>query len=146
MGIDRETEFKEELQVFGNEVEEAMQCFYAEQTIHNVARENANVHHALNRNAAFWNLTSRALQANAIIVLGRIFDRDRRRTRSTGFSSLRHRILASFQRRPSKSASSRTQANTRPSSCVPPTSRRNPTSGDSKSTRTSRGQSTTDIS
>jgi HEPN superfamily AbiU2-like protein len=75
MGIDPETEFKEELQVFGNEVEEAMQCLYAEQTIHNVARENTNVHHALNRNAAFWNLTSRALQANAIIVLGRIFDK-----------------------------------------------------------------------
>jgi hypothetical protein len=78
MGIDPETEFKEELQVFGNEVEEAMQCFYAEQTIHNVARENTNVHHALNRNAAFWNLASRALQANALIVLGRIFDKDSR--------------------------------------------------------------------
>jgi len=78
MGTDPETEFKEELQVFGNEVDEAMQCFYAEQTIHNVARENTNVYHALNRNAAFWKLASRALQANAIIVLGRIFDRDSR--------------------------------------------------------------------
>jgi len=78
MGIDPETEFKEELQVFGTEVDEAMQCFYAEQAIHNVARGNTNVHHALNRNAAFWNLASRALQANAIIVLGRIFDRDPR--------------------------------------------------------------------
>src|SRR5882762_10066122 len=78
MGINPETEFKEELQVFGNAVEEAMQCFYAEQTIHNVARENANVHRALNRNAAFWKIASRALQANALIVLGRIFDRDSR--------------------------------------------------------------------
>jgi len=78
MGMDPETEFKEELQVFGNEVEEAMQCFYAEQTIHNVARENTNVYRALNGNAAFWKLASRALQANAIIVLGRIFDRDSR--------------------------------------------------------------------
>jgi hypothetical protein len=76
--IDPETEFKEELRVFGDEVEEAMQCFYAEQTIRNVARENASVYHALNRNAAFWNLASRALQANAIVVLGRIFDRDSR--------------------------------------------------------------------
>ncbi|MGB9471445.1 MAG: hypothetical protein WBQ59_19020 [Candidatus Acidiferrum sp.] len=64
--------------MFGNEVEEAIQSFYAEQTIHNVAREDQNVHRALNRNAAFWNLASRALQANAIIVLGRIFDRDSR--------------------------------------------------------------------
>ena len=78
MGIDPETEFKEELQVFGNEVEEAMQCLYAEQTIHNVARENTKVYQALNRNAAFWKLAGRALQANAIIVLGRIFDRDSR--------------------------------------------------------------------
>lgn len=78
MAIDPEAEFKLELEVFGNEVEEAIQSFYAEQTIHNVAREDQNVHRALNRNAAFWNLTSRALQANAIIVLGRIFDRDPR--------------------------------------------------------------------
>lgn len=78
MAIDPETEFKEELKVFGNEVEEAIQCFYAEQTIHNVARQNTTVFHALNRNVAFWNLACRALQANAIIVLGRIFDRDSR--------------------------------------------------------------------
>jgi hypothetical protein len=78
MAIDPEAEFKQELEVFGNEVEEAIQSFYAEQTIHNVAREDQNVHRALNRNAAFWNLASRALQANAIIVLGRIFDRDQR--------------------------------------------------------------------
>jgi hypothetical protein len=78
MAIDPEAEFKLELEVFGNEVEEAIQSFYAEQTIHNVAREDQNVHRALNRNAAFWNLTSRALQANAIMVLGRIFDRDPR--------------------------------------------------------------------
>jgi AbiU2 len=78
MAIDPEAEFKQELEVFGNEVEEAIQSFYAEQTIHNVAREDQNVHRALNRNAAFWNLASRALQANTIIVLGRIFDRDPR--------------------------------------------------------------------
>jgi hypothetical protein len=78
MAIDPEAEFKQELEVFGNEVEEAIQSFYAEQTIHNVAREDQNVYRALNRNAAFWNLASRALQANAIIVLGRIFDRDSR--------------------------------------------------------------------
>ena len=35
-----ETEFERELEVFGHEVEEAIQCFYAEQTIHNVARED----------------------------------------------------------------------------------------------------------
>jgi hypothetical protein len=78
MAFDPETEFRHELEVFGNEVEEAIQCFYAEQTIHNFAREDENVHRALNRNAPFWNLACRALQANAVIVLGRIFDRDAR--------------------------------------------------------------------
>ena len=78
MAIDPETEFERELEVFGNEVEEAIQSFYAGQTIHNVARKDENVHRALNRNAPFWNLACRALQANAIIVLGRIFDRDTR--------------------------------------------------------------------
>src|SRR5690349_15218458 len=76
--IGPETEFERELEVFGHEVEEAIQSFYAEQTIHNIAREDENVHRALNRNAPFWNLASRALQANTIIVLGRIFDRDSR--------------------------------------------------------------------
>src|SRR6266851_9801304 len=75
MAIDPETEFKQELNIFGNEVDEAIQCFYAEQTIHNVARENREVCDALNRNAAFWKIASRALQANAVIVLGRVFDK-----------------------------------------------------------------------
>jgi AbiU2 len=74
--VDPENEFRRELEVFGSEVEEAIQCFYAEQTIHNVARDNTNVYHALNRNAAFWKLASRALQSNALIVLGRIFDKN----------------------------------------------------------------------
>jgi hypothetical protein len=74
--VDPENEFQHELGVFGNEVEEAIQSFYAEQSIHNAARANAKVYHALNRNAAFWKITSRALQANALIVLGRIFDKN----------------------------------------------------------------------
>lgn len=41
MAIDPEGEFKLELEVFGNEVEEAIQSFYAERTINN-------------RNAASW--------------------------------------------------------------------------------------------
>ncbi len=78
MANDPEAEFRRELEVFGNEIEEAIQCFFAEQTIHNVAREDENVYHALNRNASFWNLACRALQANAFIVLGRILDRGSR--------------------------------------------------------------------
>ncbi len=67
MALDPETEFRSELQAFANEVEEAMQSFYAEQAIHNVARHSRSVYDAINRNAAFWKITSRALQANALI-------------------------------------------------------------------------------
>jgi hypothetical protein len=73
---DPEIEFARELEVFESEVNEAIQSFYAEQTIHNVARANGQVYDALNRHAAFWKITSRALQSNALIVLGRIFDKN----------------------------------------------------------------------
>jgi len=73
-----EKEFERELGVFENEVNEAVQSFYAEQTIHNVARRDRKLFDAINRHAPFWNLTVRALQSNALIVLGRIFDRDSR--------------------------------------------------------------------
>src|SRR5260221_7463584 len=55
-----------------------MQSFYAEQGIHNDARDSRSVYEALNRNAASWKITSRALQANALIVIGRISDKDSR--------------------------------------------------------------------
>jgi len=76
-GLDPETEFRSELQVFASEVEEAMQSFYAEQAIHNV-RVIAEAFRRAKSNAAFWKITSRRIQANALIVIGRIFDKDSR--------------------------------------------------------------------
>lgn len=78
MIIDPEKEFERELAVFEGEVNEAIQSFYAEQTIHNVARRDRQAFDIFNRHAAFWNLTARALQANALIAVGRIFDNDAR--------------------------------------------------------------------
>jgi AbiU2 len=145
MAIDPETEFKRELEVFGNEVEEAIQCFYAEQTIHNVAREHENVHRALNRNAPFWNLVCRTLQANAIIVLGRIFDRDSRAHTVNRLLQLATQNPNIFSKGRSKSASCHTQANTQRSSCVLLTSQRSAISSGSRGTPISTGQSTMGI-
>lgn len=76
--VDPAAEFERELEVFGGEVEEAIQCFHVWLTVHAVARKSKKVYSLLDRHAAFWNTTLRALQANALIVLGRIFDRDKR--------------------------------------------------------------------
>jgi AbiU2 len=78
MKVDPEKEFEHELSVFGSEVNEAIQSFYAEQTIHNLARRDRQAFEMFNRHAAFWNLTARALQSNALIALGRVFDKDLR--------------------------------------------------------------------
>lgn len=78
MSTNLEKEFERELTVFGGEVDEAIQSFYAEQTIHNVARKDRQAFDIFNRYAAFWNLATRALQGNALIALGRIFDKDSR--------------------------------------------------------------------
>jgi AbiU2 len=44
--------------------------------IHSIARSDKQVYDAINRFAAFWNVVIRSLQANSLIVLGRIFDTD----------------------------------------------------------------------
>lgn len=78
MAVDPETEFGRELAIFGNEVEEATQCFYVWLTVHAAARKSRKVYDLLNRDAKFWNLATRSIQANSLIALGRIFDSDPR--------------------------------------------------------------------
>ena len=73
-----ETEFARELEVFENEIDEAMRCFYVWLTVHRLARENVKIFDFLNEYASFWNPALRALQANSIIALGCVFDRDQR--------------------------------------------------------------------
>lgn len=145
MGNDPEVEFRRELEVFGNEIEEAIQCFYAEQTIQNCARRDQWVYHALNRNAMFWNLTCRALQANAIIVLGRIFDQSLRAHTLKRLLDLATQNPSIFQRRRSKGASYPTQENTQRSSCARLTFRKSAISRGYGATPTSTGRSTTGI-
>lgn len=75
--IDPETEFERELQIFGDDLVVAIQCFYVWLTVHAAARKNRNVYDLLNRDAGFWNLAVGSIQANSLIALGRIFDTHR---------------------------------------------------------------------
>jgi hypothetical protein len=75
---DPEAEFEEELQAFDNDVDVAIQCFYTWQAVHTAARKSRKVYDLLNRNAAFWVLALGSIQANSLIALGRVFDKDNR--------------------------------------------------------------------
>lgn len=85
--ITNEIEFERELKVFQDEINEATESFYIWLTVHRLARRNRRLVRILNENAAFWNLTLRALQANSVIALGRVFDKD---SRSHGVDRLLH--------------------------------------------------------
>lgn len=70
---DPETEFENELQMFGKDADVAIQCFYVWLTVHDAARKNKKVYHLLKRDR-FWTLAVGSIQANSLIALGRIFD------------------------------------------------------------------------
>lgn len=75
---DPATEFENELRIFDNDVDEVVQCFYIWRTVHAAARASRKVYDVLNRNAGFWNVALGSIQANSLIALGRIFDKDPR--------------------------------------------------------------------
>jgi hypothetical protein len=75
---DPEAEFERELQVFDNDVDEVVQCFYIWRTVHAAARRSRKVYDLLNRNAGFWVVALGSIQANSLIALGRIFDTGKR--------------------------------------------------------------------
>jgi hypothetical protein len=75
---DPEKEFEEELQAFDNDVDESIQCFYTWRTVHAEARRSRKIFNLLNQHAGFWVVALGSIQANSIIALGRIFDRDPR--------------------------------------------------------------------
>ena len=71
-----ESEFNRELEVFGLEVDEAIQYFYCWLTVNSVARGDSRIYRLFNQHATFWNAATDALQTSSLIVLGRIFDLD----------------------------------------------------------------------
>ena len=74
---DQEARFEYELLVFENEVHEAMRCFYIWRTLKKAAPKSQKLFNQLNRNAEFWNTVDNSVQSNSLIVLGRVFDKDK---------------------------------------------------------------------
>jgi hypothetical protein len=70
-----ESRFERELEVFGNQVEEATQFFFAYLAVHAAAYEKEEVHALLNTAPLFWNTCMGALQTATFIALGRVFER-----------------------------------------------------------------------
>lgn len=95
---DPEAEFKRELEVFRNEVHEAIKSFYVARTVNMVAMSNRRVYVVLNRHAAFWNAAVHALESNSLIVLGRIFDTDSRSHRVDSLLQLAEMNLGIFSK------------------------------------------------
>ncbi len=75
---DPAVEFENELRIFDNDMDEIVQCFYIWRTVHAAARRSPKVYDMLNRNSGFWNVALGSIQANSLIALGRIFDKDSR--------------------------------------------------------------------
>jgi hypothetical protein len=74
---DQEARFEYELLVFDNEVHEAIRCFYIWRALKKAAPKSQKLFLQLNRNAEFWNTVNNSVQSNSLIVLGRIFDKDK---------------------------------------------------------------------
>lgn len=70
-----ESKFVHALEVFRNEVSEAIQCFYTLRTIETILAEDKDCLNAINTTPLFWKTNIGALQAAFFIVLGRIFDK-----------------------------------------------------------------------
>jgi hypothetical protein len=109
--IDPETEFERELQIFGNDVDVAIQCFYVWLTVHEVARTNRKLYDLLNKDAGFWNVATGSIQANSLITLGRIFDTQRQSYNVRRLLKLGELNIAIFSKEALRKRKSRQSAN-----------------------------------
>ncbi len=65
---------EENLSHFSNELSAAEHSFFAWKAINHLGANNAEIYHALNRNALSWNVIAHSLQCTFFISMGRIFD------------------------------------------------------------------------
>ena len=91
-------EFEAELALFRAEAESAIQFFYAWQSINAIASGNKAVLRLLNEAPLFWNTNIAALQASALVAMGRIFDPDPKNHSVTRLLSLAHSNLSVFSK------------------------------------------------
>jgi hypothetical protein len=76
--MDAETAFDRELEIFRRETSAATQFLYAHVAVHATMAENEAVADKLNEASLFWMTNLGALQLSAFVVLGRIFDQDKK--------------------------------------------------------------------
>ena len=91
-------EFETELELFRTEAESAIQFFYAWDATHAVAAKNKTVVRLLNEAPLFWNTALGALQASALVALGRVFDPDQRNHNISRLLSIAHANLDIFSK------------------------------------------------
>jgi len=66
------------INIFNNEILTASSAFFTFVTINSMAQSDVKIYHALNKNAATWNIITSSLRDNFLITLGRIFDKNKR--------------------------------------------------------------------
>ncbi len=91
-------EFEIQLELFRREAESAIQFFYAWEAVHAVAATDKKVFRLLNEASLFWNTNLGALQAAALVALGRIFDPDPRNHSVTRLLAFGHSNLEIFSK------------------------------------------------
>jgi len=91
-------EFESQLELFRTEAESAIQFFFAWDTVHTVAAKDMAVVRLLNEAPLFWNTNLGALQASALVTLGRVFDPDPKNHSVTRLLSLAHANLDIFSK------------------------------------------------
>lgn len=91
-------DFEVQLELFRTEAQSAIQFFYAWDATHAVAAKNKAVVRLLNEAPLFWNTTLAALQASALVALGRVFDPDTNNHSVTRLLTLAHSNLEIFSK------------------------------------------------
>jgi len=91
-------DFEVQLELFRTEAQSALQFFYAWDAIHAVAAKDKAVFRLLNEAPLFWNTALGALQASALVALGRVFDPDSGNHSITRLLALAHANLDIFSK------------------------------------------------
>ncbi len=91
-------DFERQLELFRTEAESALQFFFAWDAVHAVAAKDKAVFRMLNEAPLFWNTALGALQASALVALGRIFDPDQSNYSVTRLLALAHANLDIFSK------------------------------------------------
>ena len=91
-------EFEIQLELFRTEAQSALQFFYAWDATHAVAAKDKAVFRLLNEAPLFWNTALGALQASALVALGRVFDPNTDNHSVTRLLTLAHANLDIFSK------------------------------------------------